>query len=124
MALALIGSFIFECFVPCFVKYFFFRLLFYLAHGSFGDVRTSVLKLFDEVFVRHLGKTSTLVCVEVDVIGVHTKTRKSRYAGSRRNTSSETLLRHELFGFTKFDVNFDFVVLESDKREYKPLNLK
>ena len=59
MVFALIGSFILECFVPCFVKYFFFRLAFYLAPPGYYmglvllyliDTFLPSISMYEEVF--------------------------------------------------------------------------
>jgi hypothetical protein len=70
---------------------------------------TGELKLLNEVFVRHLGETATLISVKVDVINVESG---GVNGGGRTGT-------HNGFYITEFKVNLDFMVLESNEGEGK-----
>jgi len=75
----------------------------HLAGGTRGDrVRTSVLHLFDEVFVTLLGETTTLFGVKVDVVTPHLEGGAVRVEGE--------------FG-GEVEVEADFVVLEGNQRQ-------
>ena len=81
--------------------------------GGVDGFITSELKLFDEVFVRNLGETTTFISVEVDIIniersGFNRGKRKVRFRGPEA-----------FFGTAEFEVDFDFVILKSDKGEGK-----
>ena len=67
---------------------------------------TGELDLFDEVFVRDLGKSAAFIGVKVDVVYVKRRGRK-RKAG----VGSEFRKR------TEFNVDLDLVVLKSNKRK-------
>lgn len=74
---------------------------------------TSELKLFDEVFVRNLGETTTFVSVEVDVIHIEG-------SGFDRRKGEVRVRRPEAFlGATEFKIDFNFVVLKGDKGKSK-----
>jgi len=74
---------------------------------------TGELKLFNEVFVRNLGKTTTFISVEVDVVNIE----RSGFDGREGEVS---IRRPEaFFGATEFKIDLDFVVLKGDKGKSK-----
>jgi hypothetical protein len=78
---------------------------------------TSELELFNEVFVADLGKTTTFISIEVDVVDVE---------GSRHEARSSYAVTHiaasvpaEVTELVEFEPYLHFVVLESNERESK-----
>lgn len=74
---------------------------------------TGELKLFDEVFVRNLGETTTFISVEVDVVNIER-------SGFDRGEGEVRVRRPEaFFGAAEFEVDFNFVILKGNKGESK-----
>lgn len=83
--------------------------------GGLGDLGAGVLELLNEVLMRRLGETATLIGVEVDVVDeelgrVHFKRHETDRCGVDRGRS-ESGLGAEL------DVDLDLVVLEGNEGE-------
>ena len=80
---------------------------------------TRELELVNEVFVRYLGKTATFVRVEVDVVDVERGVLEVgvKHRGNRRLV--RTTNNVALAGASEFNVDNNFVVLESNEGESK-----
>jgi hypothetical protein len=82
----------------------------FVAGGVNGFI-TSELKLLNKVFVRYLSESSSFVGVEVDVVNIEGSSSELRnFVGEF--TSSPVALS----SISELDVDFDFVVLKSNKR--------
>ena len=81
--------------------------------GGIDGFITGELKLFDEVFVRNLGETTTFISVEVDVINIE---RSGFNRGERKVGFGGP---EAFFGTAEFKVDFNFVVLKGNKRKSK-----
>ena len=84
--------------------------------GGVDGLGTSELKLLNKVFVADLGETTALIRVEVDVVDVERSRAEARslvgVAGIRGGPVALT-------GIVELKVNFNLVVLESNKRKRK-----
>jgi hypothetical protein len=95
-----------------------------LVGGRTNRLSTGVLKLFNEVLVWILSKSSALISVEVDVVNVE-GSRYKRLSISLRNLhlsrgAGKTGYRPEaLINGTKIDVNLYFVILKSNEWKSK-----
>ena len=80
---------------------------------------TRELELINEVFVRYLGKTATFVSVEVDVVDVERGVLEVgvKHRGNRRLV--RTTNNVALAGASEFNVDNNFVVLESNEGKSK-----
>ena len=78
---------------------------------------TRELELVDEVFVRYLGKTATFVRVEVDVVDVERSVLEVGVEHRRDRRLVRTTDNVALSSASEFNVDDDFVVLESNERE-------
>lgn len=88
-------------------------------------ISTSVLKLVNKILVRFLGKASTLFSVEVDVVYIKLCVfefdggRTSRGQSNSVTYYTSVVSKKTFFEGSEFDVNFNFVVLKSNKRKSK-----
>ena len=89
---------------------------------STGDrLTSSVLELLNEVFVADLGKSATLIRVEVDVIYVE----RGRYQSTLGDTVTDSVSRcsghvpAEVVELIELEVDLNLMVLESNKGEGK-----
>ena len=78
---------------------------------------TRELELVDEVFVRDLSEAATFVSVEVDVVDVERSVLEVRVKHRRDRRLVRTTNNVALSSASEFNVNDDFVVLESNERE-------
>ncbi len=78
---------------------------------------TRELELVNEVFVRYLSKTATFVSVEVDVVDVERSVLEVGVEHRRDRRLVRTTNNVALSSTSEFNVNYDFVVLESNERE-------
>ncbi len=78
---------------------------------------TRELELVNEVFVRDLGKTATFVSVEVDVVDVERSVLEVGVEHRRDRRLVRTTDNVALSSASEFNVDDDFVVLESNERE-------
>jgi len=73
---------------------------------------TSELKLFNQVFVRNLSKTSAFISIKVYVVNI-------KRCGLERWNSYIVAIPVATTSFTEFEVDFNFMVLKSDKGKSK-----
>lgn len=75
---------------------------------------SSELELFNEVFMLNLSKLTTFISVKVDIVNI------KRSVGKRRSSSCSTSSKDEAFrSSSEGNVEFDFVILKSNKRKSK-----
>ena len=79
--------------------------------GRVNGFVTSELKLFNKVFVRYLSESSSFVSVEVDVVNIEGSSSELRNFVGEFASSPVALS-----SISELDVDFDFVVLKSNKR--------
>ena len=78
-------------------------------------LRTSELELFNQVLMRHLSHTTTLVCIEVDVI--HPQRGGHNGGNGGGSGSAAQAVPEQVSLVLELEVDADLVVLQSDQRQ-------